>query len=93
MLKYGHYFECNCGIFVKQDFLCFSKALFIAQLIKEFIASVIRLTQYSCASCEIRQVGFKQNVRLRHVIQNAKNPRLLGQIDKRWRLIGLQSRD
>ena len=41
----------------------------------------------------IRQVGFEQNVRLRDVIQSAKNPRLLGQIDKRWRLIGLQSRD
>jgi len=67
--------------------------LFIAQLIKQFIASVMKLTQDSCASCEIRQVGFKQNVRLRRVIQNAKNPRLLGQIDKRWRLIGLQSRD
>ena len=41
----------------------------------------------------IRQVGFKQNVRLRDVIQSTKHPRLLGQIDKRWRLIGLQSRD
>jgi len=41
----------------------------------------------------IRQVGIKQNVRLRDVIQSAKNPRLVGQIDKRWRLIGLQSRD
>ena len=93
MLEYGHSFEFNCGIFVKQQLLCFNKALVSAQLTKRYIPSAIKLTQDSCASCELRQVGIKENVRLRHVIQNAKNPRLIDQIDKRWRLIGLESRD
>ena len=94
MSENKHHFEFNCCLCVKQDVLCFSKALVIAQLIIELIFSAKNLIQDSRASCKMRgQVGFTRNVRLRHAIQNTKNPQLLGLIDKRWRLIGLQSCD